>query len=223
MSRSAQTTGNEHRHSDGEISKKDVLRETGISYGQFYRWKRMGLIPERWFRRRSTFTGQETFLPREKVLERIEQIQELKDTHSLDEIAEAFSPDAVRRTYRAEDVAAMAWLSREAQSMLPRCDTQADFSFVEVLCLGVIQCLLDGGRADREQILLAADALAARFGELEDTGTTRHLTLVVREGVTVAVVHGVPCLFDRGSEVVASVDLNELTERIRVHLQDAIG
>jgi DNA-binding transcriptional MerR regulator len=206
-----------------EISKKDVLRETGISYGQFYRWKRMGLIPEQWFRRRSTFTGQEAFLPRDKVLERIRLIQELKDAHSFEEIAEIFSPDPVRQRYRAEEVATIEWLSDEARTVLPRRDPQADFSFLEVLCLGVIQCLLDEGKARKEQILLAADTLAARFGELEDTGTARHLTLVVRDGVTLAVVHGAPCLFDRGSEVVASVDLNELTECIRLHLQEAIG
>lgn len=43
------------------ISKKDLLDETGISYGQLYRWKRKQLIPEEWFIRKSTFTGQETF------------------------------------------------------------------------------------------------------------------------------------------------------------------
>ena len=31
------------------ISKKDLLAETGISYGQLYRWKREQLIPEEWF------------------------------------------------------------------------------------------------------------------------------------------------------------------------------
>ncbi|MCS7240063.1 MAG: YhbD family protein, partial [Candidatus Bipolaricaulota bacterium] len=34
------------------IPKKEVLRLTGISYGQLYRWKRLGLIPEAWFIRR---------------------------------------------------------------------------------------------------------------------------------------------------------------------------
>ena len=28
------------------ISKKELLDLTGISYGQLYRWKRKGLIPE---------------------------------------------------------------------------------------------------------------------------------------------------------------------------------
>ena len=64
---------------------------TGISYGQFYRWKRMGLIPEGWFHRRSAFTGQETYLPRRPVLERIERILALRERYSLEEIVEMLS------------------------------------------------------------------------------------------------------------------------------------
>ena len=69
-----------------EISKKDLLAETGISYGQLYRWKREGLIPEEWFVKRAAFTGQETYFPRERVLERVGLILEMKDDMSLDEI-----------------------------------------------------------------------------------------------------------------------------------------
>jgi DNA-binding transcriptional MerR regulator len=69
------------------ISKKDLLAQTGISYGQLYRWKRERLLPEEWFIKRSAFTGQETFFPRERVLERIAAIGELKDRYSLEEIA----------------------------------------------------------------------------------------------------------------------------------------
>ena len=43
------------------ISKKELLERYGISYGALYRWKRMGLIPESWFLRRSTPSGQETY------------------------------------------------------------------------------------------------------------------------------------------------------------------
>ena len=70
------------------ISKKEVLEKTGISYGQLYRWKRKGLIPESWFFRRSTFTGQETFFPRDKIIERIEQIKKMKGSRPLDDLAE---------------------------------------------------------------------------------------------------------------------------------------
>lgn len=74
------------------LSKKDLLEATGISYGQLYRWKRKDLIPEEWFIRKSTFTGQETFFPKERILERIDKIQKMKENLSLDEMAEMFSP-----------------------------------------------------------------------------------------------------------------------------------
>jgi len=69
------------------ISKKDLLIETGISYGQLYRWKREGLIPEDWFIKQSAFTGQETFFPRAEILARIQSILAMKDNHSLGEVA----------------------------------------------------------------------------------------------------------------------------------------
>lgn len=75
---------------DELISKKDLLIETGISYGQLYRWKRMNIIPEDWFIKKSTFTGQETFFPKEKILDRINLIISMKDEISLDEIANMF-------------------------------------------------------------------------------------------------------------------------------------
>ena len=62
------------------ISKKELLALTGISYGQLYRWKRQGLIPEEWFIKRSAYTGQETFFPREQILSRIRTIQEARTT-----------------------------------------------------------------------------------------------------------------------------------------------
>ena len=69
-----------------EISKKDLLTETGISYGQLYRWKRDGLIPEEWFVKRPAYTGQETWFPKERVLERVGKILDMKDDQSLEEI-----------------------------------------------------------------------------------------------------------------------------------------
>lgn len=73
------------------ISKKDLLIQTGISYGQLYRWKRKNIIPEEWFIKKSVSTGQETFFPKGKILERINKIIELKDEISLDELAYKFS------------------------------------------------------------------------------------------------------------------------------------
>lgn len=74
-----------------EISKKDLLKVTGISYGQLYRWKRKSLIPDEWFMKKSTHTGQETFFPKERILERVELILNKKDNISLDDLAEHLS------------------------------------------------------------------------------------------------------------------------------------
>ena len=49
------------------ISKKELLERYGISYGALYRWKRMGLIPESWFLRRSTPNGQETYFHTKQI------------------------------------------------------------------------------------------------------------------------------------------------------------
>lgn len=73
------------------ISKKDLLSETGISYGQLYRWKRKSIIPEEWFIKKSVSTGQETFFPKRKILDRVEMIVNMKDEASLDDLAKMFS------------------------------------------------------------------------------------------------------------------------------------
>lgn len=70
---------------DNLISKKELLDMYSISYGALYRWKRMGLIPEDWFIRRSTSTGQETFFRREQIIPRMELI--LERGASLEELA----------------------------------------------------------------------------------------------------------------------------------------
>ena len=69
------------------ISKKELLNKYGISYGALYRWKRMGLIPEAWFLRRSAPTGQETYFRRAQICPRIEQILREKERVSLEQLA----------------------------------------------------------------------------------------------------------------------------------------
>lgn len=72
------------------ISKRELLEKYGISYGALYRWKRMGLIPEDWFIRRSTPTGQETFFNRDQICERIDIIKS-REASSLARLAKELS------------------------------------------------------------------------------------------------------------------------------------
>ena len=79
------------------ISKKELLERYGISYGALYRWKRKGLIPEDWFIKKATVTGQETFFPEDLVCRRVELIQSQKDDFSLDELAKQFTQEAEQK------------------------------------------------------------------------------------------------------------------------------
>ena len=87
------------------ISKKELLEKYAISYGALYRWKRKGLIPEDWFIKKSTVTGQETFFPRELVCERIELIKKQKDDISLDELSDHFSSESKKKATLVIDTA----------------------------------------------------------------------------------------------------------------------
>lgn len=79
------------------LSKKELLERYGISYGALYRWKRKGLIPEDWFIKKSTVTGQETFFPKTLICERVEMIMGQKDDLSLDELAGQINQDAQKQ------------------------------------------------------------------------------------------------------------------------------
>lgn len=81
------------------ISKKELLSKYGISYGALYRWKRMGLIPDDWFVKTSSPTGQQTFFPRRLICERVEQILNMKDGASLSELADGYREKEEKESY----------------------------------------------------------------------------------------------------------------------------
>lgn len=85
------------------ISKKDLLQRYEISYGALYRWKRLGLIPEEWFLRRSTPSGQETFFHVGQICPRVEQILSRPESVSLEDLS--------RELTQAEQKAPTRWLT----------------------------------------------------------------------------------------------------------------
>lgn len=119
----------------GLISKKDLLKETGISYGQLYRWKRENLIPEEWFIKQSSFTGQETFFPREKILSRIKAIQELKDEYSLDELSKMLSPEISQRIFTKEDLNIIEEIDMDLVPIFLNDLEKSSFNFMEIVII----------------------------------------------------------------------------------------
>ena len=129
------------------ISKKELLQLTNISYGQLYRWKRKNLIPEEWFIKKSVSTGQETFFPRKEILERIERILELKDTVSLDELSEIFSPHVAEPTFDSSELINKKIVSQQAMQLYQSMTgTSANLSDLkEVLMLKILQDYVASG------------------------------------------------------------------------------
>ena len=200
------------------IPKKEVLERTGISYGQFYRWKRKGLIPESWFVRKSTFTGQETFLPREKILERIRLIQKLKDEYSLEEIAEMLSPEPPKRLFPAEAVRRKAQISGE---VLDRFRTatgrEGPFRFREVFWMAVLDELRKQG-ASPESWELALRVLQ-RDGVAFEEETEWVLWLLEKDETPfVCLAPERYVRFDPEARERARVELRRLLERVKMRL-----
>ena len=204
-----------------EISKKDLLREAGISYGQFYRWKRMGLIPEAWFRRRSTFTGQETFLPRREILQRIERIQSMRAEASLEEIAAMLSPDLSDRLYGPEEVARLGRQLRGALRILPHDLRRPEYTFMELVSAALSARLTATGHLTEKHVGRAAAYVLSRLSDLSPSGD-RRFTVADVGGTVALVLHEGACIFDESTAIVASYSVNEVIEELKVSLRDLL-
>ena len=70
-----------------------------ISYGQLYRWKREGLIPDAWFIKQAVSTGQETYFDENLIIPRIKKILELKDIYQFEEMKPFFDEEKNTNIY----------------------------------------------------------------------------------------------------------------------------
>jgi len=211
------------------ISKKEVLEEMGISYGQLYRWKRKGLIPESWFIRRSTFTGQETFFPQEKILERIGRIKDLKDDHPLDDLAMLITKRVNAKLEVAfSKLRQLGWLD---EHLMKICGLEKDkegvLSMKEALCLGVLRHLegkardeeMDLGRRTLERALTRKPFEQIREEKLVLYLLRKRLSATgISAEISLAAVATDEATFDPEIEVVQAVDLGTVLERIKLDL-----
>ncbi|PKQ38344.1 MAG: DUF4004 domain-containing protein [Actinobacteria bacterium HGW-Actinobacteria-1] len=204
----------------GMISKKDLLQHTGISYGQLYRWKRKNLIPEEWFVRKSTFTGQETFFPRDKILARVERILSMKDGDaSLDDIAEAVSPDLGGISLTLAEVAERGIASEAAIGVFRSAHPDAAaLVFGELVSLYVVDKLLGTGDVSLEEARSVLATLEEQFGAFE--GSDGDLVCVRKMGVSVCglVTSSAELRLESAARLVARVNLQESVEALSARL-----
>lgn len=216
----------EQPHRDEErdlIAKKDVLERTGISYGQFYRWKRKGLIPESWFIRKSTFTGQEAFLPRELILERVETIKKLKDRYSLEEIADLLSPELSQQVFAPDELPRRGWISRELLEQYNAITGHTGpYRFWDVFLVELMGELREL-KLERAAVDLAVATLWGAPAELRERVQAGTLWLARKRPDTLfCCVAPVPeVVFDPESSMMTRIDLNRLLEETKMKLSRA--
>lgn len=201
------------------ISKKDLLELTGISYGQLYRWKRKNLIPEDWFVRKSTFTGQETFFPKEKILERIDKIQTMKEDLSLDELANMFSPSVREILLTKEDILRKEIASEPVlQFFIEQTNKTAEFQFVDILYVYMSEELLQSGEISLEEGKMVLQVLRENYETIKHK--TCDLIVVRKLGIsTCLLVSNVDDLiFEKGTKIVLREAIMKYTEALKTKL-----
>ncbi|MCL6518028.1 YhbD family protein [Alicyclobacillus sp.] len=207
------------------ISKKELLELTGISYGQLYRWKRKRLIPEEWFIRKSTFTGQETFFPREKILARIERIKDMKDDLSLDELADVFSPNPAGVSIRWDEVRERHIVTEVAQRVYRERHPEVRvLSFDAMLCLYVLDVALQTGEVSLDEgrmaLALMEEAYAPMRGDPAGPGRAVELVFVRKLGIATCLLVALPgeIRFEPGTRVVARIHIPTCVEQLKLKL-----
>ena len=149
------------------ISKKELLELTNISYGQLYRWKRMNIIPEGWFIKKSSPTGQETFFRRDKILERIQLILSMKDGTSLEEIAALFNKEEGETVFDIEFIMVKEVISPATKEIFN--SLYGDIKEVEkkeLIILAVIEKYLLKSMITLDEIKMIGTMLSESFDKL---------------------------------------------------------
>lgn len=201
------------------ISKKELLAETGISYGQLYRWKRARLIPEEWFLKQSAFTGQETFFPREQILRRVRVILNAKDQYSLEELAAILSPESSAELYSAATLENLEEINEKLLPVIQAACPKEVYSLAEVTLFAALSETAWNRDIPQEQIedlLRGGTAVLSKLKSLDWTCTV----FCSGEAYHLAFSKGtVPIQFDNDIQVLDSRPMGELSNQLKLRYQ----
>jgi DNA-binding transcriptional MerR regulator len=201
------------------ISKKELLELTGISYGQLYRWKRKHLIPEDWFIRKSTFTGQETFFPKDRILDRIEKIKNMKGDITLDDLADMLSPNLKKLTLTREKLVDHNIISNTTIDFYTSEKGEInEFAFEKILYLHVLDKMFKSGIMNIEEGKMILDLLEENYPKYQ--GKNSALLFFRKLGVSTC------CLISKTSDVhfensikiIERLDMSDLIEELKIKI-----
>lgn len=198
------------------ISKKDLLAITGISYGQLYRWKRERLIPEEWFIKQSSYTGQETFFPREQILSRIQSIQELKDKYSLEELAKMLSPEVAPLKISLQDLTLIQEVNQGLIPIFINSFEKEEFDYVELLMMVILSQLNNEGLLPFEAVAELIAGLRDQLRNLKSTGVI--YLLLELNGIFLGVIYQdqAQLILDERFTVLKEIRMDEVSNQIKM-------
>ena len=200
------------------ISKKELLEITGISYGALYRWKRKNLIPEEWFIKKSTFTGQETFFPRTKILDRIAKIQSMKEDLSLDDMAGIFSPNLEAMHLSKDEMVERSVVNKSTMDFLTGLYGNIEmFSFEKILYALILNKALQSGSISLEEGRLLLETLEEHYKKYE--GRTCELIFLRKMGISSCFLISSPCefYFETGTSIVFNINIANCIEELKIN------
>jgi hypothetical protein len=201
------------------ISKRELLELTGISYGQLYRWKRKSLIPEEWFIRKSAFTGQETFFPREKMLGRIDRIKNMKEDLSLDDLATMFSPSPTEVRLAPQTIVERGIVSRAALDVFLKDEGPVEvLTFDMMLSVFMLHKTLESGDITLDEAHLLMQTLKDSSTRFQ--GKDFILLFLRKQGITTCclVSASAEIYFEAGTKTVSRLSASSCTEELKMKL-----
>lgn len=201
------------------ISKKELLEITGISYGQLYRWKRKNLIPEEWFIRKSTFTGQETFFPKAKILERVNKILSMKEDLSLDDLANMLSPNPSEIVLSLDEIKKRNIVSLISLELYVKTfGEEKEFSFNSILYIYIVDEMIIAGDINLEEGKIILETLRENYNKFN--GKNCDLLFVRKFGVSTCflVSSGSEVYFEPGAKIIKRLSIAGIIEELKIKL-----
>ena len=199
------------------ISKKELLEKTSISYGQLYRWKRKGLIPEDWFIRKSTYTGQETFFPRSQVLSRIDRIKNMKEDISLDDLAEVFTPTLDLNSLPPGEVVSRGIVSGDVMKLyLQIRGDERDLDFGEVLTAYIFGQVLESGDVNLDEAKTMLEVYHTNSIRNDTPPGQMYLTRKLGMFSCFATSEKVQICFDKDTKLVRKIEVDAVIEELKL-------
>lgn len=201
---------------DDVISKKELLKLTGISYGQLYRWKRKKLIPEEWFIKKSSFTGQETFFPKKKILLRIEKIKSLKEDLPLDKLAQKLTSNPININIAKDELIKRNIVTKQSVKVFNDIFGEVkEFSFENMVLVKIFDKLLNSALVSVDEAKLSINTLKENYNKLKNVNF--YMLIIRKLGVTSCIL--IPdfknIYLDLSSKLVFNIGIHEIISELK--------